>query len=129
MTDPKDNLMPCPFCGGDVYVKKGEKSGFMVEHKFRLLDEDAEYEKQYCPVIFGRSFWLDHDYEVDDGEFTSKEDAITAWNTRHTDPDMNVIKRSELEKMKPSFSMRNDRQEWREGYRQAIDDMLKGWTE
>jgi hypothetical protein len=54
-------LLPCPFCGGDVYLQ-------------RLINEEWRIGCYYCPVKSST-------------ERTSREMAVTQWNTRAPTPD------------------------------------------
>jgi hypothetical protein len=54
-------LLPCPFCGGDVYLQ-------------RLINEEWQIGCYYCPVKSST-------------ERTSREMAVTQWNTRAPTPE------------------------------------------
>ena len=56
----KEELLPCPFCGGDVMLNE-EKSNDLTTYKFE------------CPICFSTTYF---------GE-TSKEKAIESWNRRN----------------------------------------------
>ena len=67
-------LKPCPFCGSNARIKKGEPDagGFYVV----CANTDC-----YCELGFAL-IWSD----VHHGLFGTGQEAIEAWNTRHPKP-------------------------------------------
>ena len=103
MTD--HTLLPCPFCGGEAELLKGDPGLYSAEnHLYHALKAVV------CDQCISSSGWYLHE-----------EEAIAAWN-RRTPPDVNM----QDYEMKRSAALEEDNRRLREAIRKAdrrLDDL------
>ena len=68
----REELKPCPFCGGEAEVAEGTYTAWEEGYSVRC---------RHCALTFGASGRLGECYEWS-CSFKSEEEAIEAWNRR-----------------------------------------------
>ena len=70
----KENLKPCPFCGGRAYTERAEKA--------KLGNRRMKVIYVRCSNCFARTGRMAYMDDEVDSRLKAKNDAIRAWNVR-----------------------------------------------